>query len=151
MKLDRLEPAHGSRRNRKRRGCGSGSNLGVRCGRGDKGQKARAGGGTRPGFEGGQMPLQRRVPKRGFTPLTRRRFQIVDLARLGGWDTAQELNAIILAEQGFVRAAFLPVKLLGTGEAPKGLKVKVDAVTKQARKKIEDAGGSIELIGGASS
>ncbi len=75
----------------------------------------------------------------------------MDLTRLSTWDTSQELNAIVLAEEGLIRAAYLPVKVLGTGEAPTGLKVKVDAVTAQARKKIEAAGGSIELIGGASS
>ncbi|MBD3336516.1 MAG: 50S ribosomal protein L15 [Candidatus Eisenbacteria bacterium] len=150
MKLGDMRPAHGARRRRRRFGVGTGSGRGGTCGKGTKGQKSRSGARRRPGFEGGQMPLQRRVPKRGFTPLSRKRYQILDLRRLADWDTSQEISARTLAESGMVRSAEKPVKILGTGEAPAGLKVKVNAISAQARKKIESAGGTVEVIGSSS-
>ena len=143
MKLGDLRPARGARKKRRRIGCGTGSGRGGTSGRGTKGQHARSST-IRPGFEGGQMPLIRRVPKRGFKPLGRRRYQTVNLSRLQGWDAAREVNAETLAAGGFVRSAEAPVKILGTGDAPKGLKVKVAAVSAAAREKIEAAGGTVE-------
>jgi large subunit ribosomal protein L15 len=126
---------------------GTGSGKGGTCGKGTKGQQSRSGAKKRPGFEGGQMPLMRRVPKRGFRPLTRKEYQVVNLSRLAGWDTNQIVTADSLAAKGLVGLGSVPVKLLGNGEAPAGLKVRLDAVSAQARQKIEAAGGSVELTG----
>lgn len=147
MRLGDLSPAKGARRTRKRLGCGTGSGRGGTCGKGSKGQLSRSGGGKRPGFEGGQMPLIRRVPKRGFKPLSRKEYQVVNLRRLASWDANEVVTADSLAAKGIVRSGSFPVKLLGTGDAPSGLTVKLDAVSAQARKKIEAAGGNVELTG----
>jgi large subunit ribosomal protein L15 len=147
MRLGDLKPAPGAKRRRKRLGVGTGSGKGGTCGKGTKGQQARSGASLRPGFEGGQMPLQRRVPKRGFKPPQRKEYQVVNLFRLAKWDTTQVVTADSLASAGFVRSGERPVKLLGTGDPPKGLKVRLDAVSSAARKKIEEAGGSVELTG----
>jgi large subunit ribosomal protein L15 len=146
MKLDDLRPAKGARKKRKRLGCGPGSGHGGTSGRGTKGQHARDHT-IRPGFEGGQMPLIRRVPKRGFKPLKRRVFQTVNLARLAGWDVAETVTAESLAARGLIRTEEKPVKILGQGDAPSGLKVKVHAVSESAKKKIEAAGGTVEILG----
>jgi len=141
--LDSLKPSAGSNHPPKRRGRGPGSGHGKTSGHGHKGQKARTGGHVRPGFEGGQMPLIRRVPKRGFTNPFKVRAQTVNLKALGAF-AGQELTAAALAAAGLVGHADRPVKLLGDGEAPQGLVVKGLAVSATARTKIEAAGGRIE-------
>ncbi len=145
MKLHELSPARGSRRRPKRVGRGPGSGLGKTAGRGHKGQKSRSGYSRRPGFEGGQMPLVRRVPKRGFTNKFRREYAVVNLARLAGLEG--EVPPESLAEAGLVRPG-LPVKVLGHGEAPKKLAISAHKFSRSAREKIEAAGGSCEELAG---
>jgi large subunit ribosomal protein L15 len=147
MRLGQLRPAAGARKRRKRLGTGPGSGKGKTCGKGSKGQQSRAGYSANPGFEGGQMPLTRRVPKRGFKPPVRKEYQVVNLGRLAKWDPEQVVTADSLAAAGFVRSGGRAVKILGTGDSPSGLKVKVDAVSESAKKKIEAAGGTVELTG----
>ncbi|RMH16557.1 MAG: 50S ribosomal protein L15, partial [Gemmatimonadetes bacterium] len=143
--LHDLKPAEGSTRDRKRVGRGPGSGTGKTAGRGQKGQKSRSGGGVPRWFEGGQMPLQRRIPKRGFTPLKRTTYQIVnvgDLARVEG----DVVNPETLGAAGLVRAPEGLVKLLGNGEVERAFKVEVHAISAGARSKIEAAGGSVALL-----
>jgi large subunit ribosomal protein L15 len=141
--LGNLKPAAGSTQKKKRVGRGPGSGIGKTSGRGHKGQKARSGGKVRPGFEGGQMPLIRRVPKRGFTNPFKVGAQVVNLKALvpfaGGEVTAERLFGA-----GLVASVTKPIKLLGDGEAPQGLVVKGLAVSKPAQAKIEAAGGRVE-------
>ena len=144
MKLHDLSPAAGSRRNRKRIGRGPGSGKGKTAGRGHKGQRSRSGFSRRRGFEGGQMPLLRRVPKRGFTNIFRTEYEIVNVARLG--DFKGEVTPELLAEKGLVRAG-RPVEVLGQGEIKKKLKVSAHKFSASARSKIEAAGGSCEVLG----
>jgi large subunit ribosomal protein L15 len=141
--LDTLRPPAGSTHAPKRKGRGPGSGHGKTAGHGHKGQKARAGGRVRPGFEGGQMPLVRRVPKRGFTNPFKSEAQIVNLRTLSRF-ADREITAAALLEAGLVASADRPVKLLAGGEAPRGLVVKGLAVSASARAKIEAAGGRIE-------
>jgi large subunit ribosomal protein L15 len=141
--LHNLPAPKGAHKEPKRKGRGPGSGLGKTAGRGEKGQRARAGGGTRPGFEGGQMPLIRRVPKRGFTNPFRVAAQVVnvrDLAKVQG----EAVTPAILADLGLVGSASHPVKILGTGEAPRAFVVQGCTVSKSARQKLEQAGGRIE-------
>jgi large subunit ribosomal protein L15 len=143
--LDRLSPNPGSRRPRKRVGRGIGSGHGKTCGRGQKGAGARSGNRSRPWFEGGQLPLVRRIPKRGFTNIWRVPTQVVnlrDLARLEGI----EVTAESLLAAGLVRRRDRPIKILGNGEVSAKLEVAVQGVSAAARKKIEDAGGSVALV-----
>ena len=143
MKLHDLSPAEGSTRNRKRIGRGRGSGTGKTAGRGHKGQRSRSGFSQRLGFEGGQMPLVRRVPKRGFTNIFRKEIAVVnlrDLAKLEG-----EVTPEILVEKGMVRKG-LPVKILGDGELDVALQVKAHRFSASARQKIEAAGGSCEEL-----
>lgn len=145
VELHNLKPAAGSHRGRKRRGRGPGSGNGKDAGRGENGQKSRSGGSIARGFEGGQMPLQRRIPKRGFTPLKRTEYQIVnvgDLFRVDG----PEVTPASLDEAGLIRFADRIVKILGTGEVSEALQVSAHAVSAGARVKIEAAGGSITII-----
>ena len=141
--LGTLKPAAGSTQSRKRRGRGPGSGLGKTAGKGHKGQKARSGGHVRPGFEGGQMPLIRRVPKRGFTNPFKVRAQVVNLKALAPF-AGGEVTAEILQGRGLVERADQPIKVLGDGDAPKSLVVKGLAVSAPARAKIEAAGGRVE-------
>jgi large subunit ribosomal protein L15 len=143
VSLGNLKPAKGSHRGRKRLGRGPGSGLGKTSGKGHKGQKARTGGKVRPGFEGGQMPLIRRVPKRGFTNPFKVRSQVVNLKALASF-AGGEVTAERLAGGGLVAHVDRPIKLLADGEAPAGLVVKGLAVSAAARAKIEAAGGRIE-------
>jgi large subunit ribosomal protein L15 len=143
MKLHDLSPAKGSKRSRKRIGRGPGSGLGKTAGRGHKGQRSRSGFSRRPGFEGGQMPLVRRVPKRGFTNIFKTEFQVVNIARLAEFEG--EVNPESLAQQGFVRPG-MPVKILGNGEISSSLTVKAHKFSATARAKIEAAGGSCEVL-----
>lgn len=143
--LDRLTPRPGSRHRKRRVGRGPGSGTGKTCGTGVKGQGTRSGSKIRPGFEGGQMPLTQRVPKRGFTNIFRKSSEIVNVGELAVFDEGASIDAEALAARGLIRGTGAPVKLLGNGEAPKNLTVKLDRVSGSARTKIEAAGGSVEL------
>lgn len=143
MKLHELSPARGSRRRPKRVGRGPGSGHGTTAGRGTKGQKSRTGYSRRIGFEGGQMPLIRRVPKRGFTNLFRVEYAVVNLSQIA--DLGGEINPERLVELGLVKPG-RPVKVLGDGEVEKKLHVSVYKLSRSARAKIEAAGGSWEEI-----
>ncbi len=140
--LDTLKPPRGSTHAHKRKGRGPGSGHGKTAGHGHKGQKARTGGHVRPGFEGGQMPLIRRVPKRGFTNPFKAHAQAVNLEELAAF-AGREVTAASLEEAGLIRSG-RPVKLLGDGDAPKGLVVRGVKVSASARAKIEAAGGRVE-------
>jgi large subunit ribosomal protein L15 len=141
-----LKPAAGSKKSKKRVGRGKGSGHGKTCGRGHKGQGARAGGGPRPGFEGGQMPLQRRVPKRGFKNPFKKRFALVNVGQLEVFEPGSEISPEILHSQGIVRSKTDRVKLLGNGILSKALTVKVHGFSSTAREKIETSGGRVESI-----
>ena len=147
MKLHDLSPAKGSKKNKKRVGRGPGSGLGKTAGRGHKGQRSRSGYARRPGFEGGQMPLVRRVPKRGFTNIFRTEYAVVNLADLAeiGAELGDEVTPDRLVEIGRVRRG-RPVKILGDGEIDRALTVKAHAFSASARQQIEAAGGSVEEI-----
>ena len=141
MKLDSLTPVPGSTKNRKRVGRGAGSGLGKSSGRGDKGAQQRSGDKRRPWFEGGQMALARRLPKRGFTNLFRKEFQIVNLEAIEnlGLDT---VDAQILADNGLVRSALKPIKILANGELKLKVTVTASAFSESAKEQIEQAGGT---------
>jgi len=146
MRLDELQPSPGSKHKKKRVGRGPGSGQGKTAGRGHKGQNSRAGGGTKPGFEGGQMPLTRRIPKRGFTNIFRKNWAIVNLRDLKRFaaDTVVDVGA--LSSAGLVKRGSRRIKLLGQGELTVPLVVKVQAVSAQARERIEAAGGRVEVV-----
>ena len=146
MKLQELSPAPGSVREVKRIGRGAGSGNGKTAGKGHKGQKARAGHGQRPGFEGGQMPLQRRVPKRGFKNIFATKYAIVNLAALNAFEDGATVDADALAAAGIIKKAYDGVKVLGNGELKKKLTVKAAAYSESAKAKIEAAGGKAEVI-----
>ena len=141
MKLDSLTPVSGSTKKRKRVGRGAGSGLGKSSGRGDKGAQQRSGFKRRPWFEGGQMALARRLPKRGFTNLFRKEFQIVNLEAIEnlGLDT---VDAQILADNGLVRSALKPIKILADGELKRKVTVTASAFSESAKEQIEQAGGT---------
>lgn len=145
VRVGDLRPAPGSRKARKRVGRGIGSGHGKTAGRGHKGQKARAGGGVRPGFEGGQMPLQRRMPKRGFTNPFRREYAIVNLDQLNRFADDTVVTEELLREEGLVKKN-LPVKVLGRGELERRLEVRVHAVSDRAREAITARGGRVEVV-----
>ena len=148
MKLSELKPATGATKKRKRVGCGPGSGHGRYSTRGCKGQKARSGGSIPPWFEGGQMPLQRRVPKRGFINIFKTQYQVVNLDRLGGFAAGSKINRGTLLEARLVRKAGQPVKILGRGELTAALDVEVDAVSRSAALAILRVGGTIRLLSG---
>jgi large subunit ribosomal protein L15 len=143
MRLGSIHPAGGATRERKRRGKGPGTGLGGTAGRGHKGKKARAGGTIPPWFEGGQMPIQRRVPKRGFTNLSRVEYQVVSVARLAAAEAGTVVDRAWLEKAGLVRGR-KPVKLLGGGALRAALTVRVDAASRSARQAVEAAGGTLE-------
>ena len=145
-RIGRLKPAGGSKKSRKRRGCGQGSGRGTTSGRGHKGQKARSGVSIPAWFEGGQMPLQRRVPKRGFTNIFRVQRQVVNVRDLEKFDANAEVNAEALLDRGIIKNLKRPVKLLGEGELNKPLKVIVHACSKQAKEIVEKAGGEVQIV-----
>lgn len=145
MKLHELSPAKGSTKAKKRVGRGPGSGLGKTAGRGHKGQKSRSGYSQRIGFEGGQMPLIRRVPKRGFTNIFRKEYAVVNVSDLTRFEGG-EVNPELLLENGLVRRG-MRVKVLGDGELATALTVKAHKFSKSAREKIEAAGGSCEELG----
>jgi large subunit ribosomal protein L15 len=146
MTLDELKPAAGSNRKRKRVGRGDGSGHGKTSCRGHKGQGARSGGGTKPGFEGGQMPLQRRLPKRGFHNPFRIDMAVVNLTQLETFASGAEVTPETLSAQGLVRGKNLRVKILGDGSLSKPLTVKAHGFSATAKAKIEASGGKAELI-----
>ncbi len=146
MKLHELRPAPGQRRGRKRVGRGMGSGLGKTSGRGHKGQKARAGGGVRPGFEGGQMPLYRRLPKRGFKNPFRKEYVPVNVGALERFAEGTEVTPELLLQERVVRDLKSGVKILAAGELTKALTVKAHRFSKAAVEKIEAAGGKAEVI-----
>jgi len=146
MKLHELKPPAGSKKAPKRVGRGTGSGLGRNAGKGEKGQKSRSGGGVRPGFEGGQMPLYRRLPKRGFTNIFAKEYGEINIERLNIFEDGTEVTPEILLEKGIVKKAKDGVKILGNGELQKKLTVKAAKFTKAAAEKIEAAGGKVEVI-----
>jgi len=146
MKLHELSPAPGSVRERKRVGRGHGSGHGKTSGKGHKGQKARSGGGVRRGFEGGQMPLYRRIPKRGFTNIYKTRYAIINISDLNAFDNNAVVDAQALIDAGLINKLYDGVKVLGNGELNKSLTVKVAAFSETAKAKIEAAGGKAEVI-----
>ena len=146
MKLHELSPAPGSVRDVKRIGRGHGSGQGKTAGKGHKGQKARAGRGVRPGFEGGQMPLQRRVPKRGFNNIFATPYTIINVAALNKFEDGATVNVEALIGAGVIKSAPNGVKVLGNGKIEKKLTVQVAAFSESAKSKIEAAGGKAEVI-----
>ena len=147
MKLHELSPVDGSKKSVKRIGRGHGSGWGKTSGKGHKGQKARSGGSIRPGFEGGQMPLQRRVPKRGFNNIFRKKIVALNLKQLEAkFDNGAVVDVDALRNAGLVKNSFDGVKILGNGELTKSLTVKVDGVSAAAKEAIEKAGGKAEVI-----
>lgn len=146
MKLHELRPAKGSVKNKKRVGRGTGSGLGTTAGRGMNGQNSRSGGGTRPGFEGGQMPLFRRIPKRGFTNRNKKQWAIVNIEDLNAFENDTVITPELLIETGLVKKLDDGLKILGNGELEKKLTVKANKFTQSALTKIEAAGGKAEVI-----
>jgi large subunit ribosomal protein L15 len=146
MDLSSLKPNKGSTRKTKRRGRGEGSGLAVTAGRGHKGYGSRGGAKQRAWFEGGQMPLQRRLPKYGFTNISKVAFQVINVSDLEAIDSAKEITPELLYELRLVRNKRLPVKLLAMGDISKKVEIKVNAVSKSAREKVEKAGGTVTLL-----
>ena len=146
MKLSELSPAPGSAKKAWRKGRGHGSGNGKTAGRGHKGQKARSGGGVRIGFEGGQMPLARRVPKRGFNNIFAKRLTAVNLSELEGFDNGAVVDAAALLEKGLISNCKYGLKVLARGELTKKLTVKAAAFSESAKAKIEQAGGKAEVV-----
>jgi len=146
MRIHDLSPRQGSKKNRKRVGRGVGSGHGRTSCRGHKGQKARSGGTIVPGFEGGQMPLQRRLPKRGFINIFRKEMAVVNVKDLNRFEASAVVDLEALKNAGLVRRAEGEVKVLGKGDLAQALTVKVNEVSKTAKEKIESAGGKVELF-----
>lgn len=146
MKLHELSPVEGSKKNSKRIGRGHGSGWGKTAGKGHKGQKARSGGGVRPGFEGGQMPLQRRIPKRGFNNIFAKEIVAVNLSALNRFEDGAVVDTQALLEKGIVKNKFDGIKILGNGNLTKKLEVKAAAFSASAKEKIEAAGGKAEVV-----
>ncbi|MBR5223196.1 MAG: 50S ribosomal protein L15 [Clostridia bacterium] len=146
MKMHELAPAVGSTKESKRIGRGHGSGQGKTAGKGHKGQHARAGRGIRIGFEGGQMPLQRRVPKRGFNNIFAEEWIAINLSSLEVFEDGSVVDAAALAQKGIIKKANLPVKVLGNGKLTKKLEVKLNAYSASAAEKIAAAGGKAEVI-----
>lgn len=146
MKLNELKSIPNSTKVSKRKGRGHGTGNGKTAGRGHKGQNARSGGGVRLGFEGGQMPLYRRIPKRGFNNIFRKIYAIVNVSDLEVFDNDTEVTVALLKETGLVKKVVDGVKILGNGELSKKLVVKATKFTKTAQEKIESVGGKVEVI-----
>lgn len=145
-KLHDLKSASGARVGRKRKGRGIGSGLGKTAGRGQKGQKSRSGGGTRRGFEGGQMPLSRRLPKRGFTNIFKEEVAIVNIKDLDRFSEGVEITPELLYDEGLVKKRDIKIKLLGKGDIDRPLTIRVHQVSKSAAEKVSAAGGKVEVI-----
>lgn len=146
MKLHELKSPPGANKRTKRVGRGPGSGHGKTSTRGHKGQKARSGGGVRLGFEGGQMPLQRRIPKRGFTNIFKKEFAIINVKDLNVFDDGTEVTPELLIETGLIKSVKDGVKILGDGELEKKLTVKAHKISKQAEEKVTAKGGKVEVI-----
>ncbi len=146
MKLHELAPAPGSKKTRVRVGRGLGSGLGKTSGRGQKGQNSRSGGGVRTGFEGGQMPLYRRLPKRGFKNIYAKEYAEVNVCMLDRFEDGSVVDAVALVESGILKNVCDGIRILGNGEITKKLTVKAQGFTKSAEEKIKAAGGQIEVI-----
>jgi large subunit ribosomal protein L15 len=146
MDLSNLRPAYGSTSSKKRIGRGHGCGTGKTAGKGHKGQNARSGGGVKAGFEGGQMPLQRRLPKRGFTPLNRKEYALVNLRDLELFEAGSVIDIEAMGKAGLVGGIKDGIKVLGDGELTKALTVKAHKFSKSAQARIEAAGGTVEVI-----
>ncbi len=146
MRLHELRSPEGSRRKPKRKGKGIASGLGKTAGRGHTGQRSRSGGKVRPGFEGGQMPLQQRLPKRGFTNIFKKEIAEVNVQALNRFDSGSEVTPEALKEKGIIKSVRDGVKILGNGDLEKKLTVKANHFSKKAAEKIEAAGGKVEVI-----
>lgn len=146
MRIEELKPAAGSTHRKKIVGRGIGSGVGKTSGRGHKGQKARSGGGVRPGFEGGQMPLYRRLPKRGFTNIFAKKYVSVNVEVLDKFNDGDEVTAETMLEKGIISKVCDGVKILGRGEVTKKLNVKAAKISASAKEKIEKAGGKAEVM-----
>jgi len=146
VKLEELKSPPGANKRVKRVGRGTGSGHGKTSTRGHKGQKARSGGGVRPGFEGGQMPLQRRLPKRGFTNIFKKEYAIVNIRDLNSFDDGSEINPEVLQNAGLIKSIKDGVKILGDGELEKKLTVRAHKISRQAEEKITARGGRVEVI-----
>lgn len=146
MELNSLSPAPGSTKNRKRIGRGIGSGHGKTATKGHKGQKARSGGSIKPGFEGGQMPLQRRLPKRGFRPLVRAEYVLINLSQLDVFESGSVVDRSAMDAKGLLKKSTLPVKVLANGDLNKSLTIKADKFSKSAVDKIVSAGGTAEEL-----
>jgi large subunit ribosomal protein L15 len=146
MRIHDLSPSKGANKKKKRVGRGPGSGHGKTSCRGHKGQKARSGGGVRPGFEGGQMPLQRRLPKRGFTNIFKKQYALIQVGDLEKFSPDTELDLEVLRNAGLVKRKKKMVKLLGGGEITHPLTVKVNKASKSAEEKIKAVGGSVEIV-----
>ena len=146
MDLGNLQYATGSRRPKKRIGRGQGSGIGGTAGRGDKGQRSRSGSKIRPWFEGGQMPLQRRLPKRGFTNIFKKEFQLVNISDLKRAGRTSKINPEVLHKKGIIAKKNVPVKILGVGEVKSALEISAHAFSKTAKEKIESAGGRVTIL-----
>ncbi len=147
MKLHELQPVPGAKRAPARKGRGTGSGTGKTAGKGHKGQNARAGGGVRPGFEGGQMPLYRRIPKRGFNnKIFAKEYAEINVARLEIFDNGTVVDGDLLKKSGLLKKLYDGVSILGNGELTKKLTVKAARFTKTASEKIEAAGGKVEVV-----
>lgn len=146
MKLHELKPAEGSRQTRKRIGRGIGSGTGKTAGKGHKGQNARSGGGVRPGFEGGQNPLYRRLPKRGFTNISRKEYAVINVEQLNRFDDGDEVNLDVLESSGLIKSVKDGIKILGNGELTKKLNVTAHIFSKSAAEKIKAAGGNVTEV-----
>ncbi len=146
MKLHELKPAKGATKARKRIGRGVGSGSGKTAGRGTKGHNSRSGGGVRPGFEGGQMPLHRRLPKRGFTNIFKKQIAVINIRDLDRFETGSVVDEAALVRSGLVKNRRDGIKLLSEGEINIALTVKIDAISRNAKEKIEAAGGTVEVI-----
>jgi large subunit ribosomal protein L15 len=146
MNLGELRAPEGASKNRKRLGRGSGSGHGKTSGRGHKGQRARSGGRGKTGFEGGQMPLQRRLPKRGFTNIFRKEYAIVNLSDLDRFDKGSTVDITVLVAAGLINKIGAGVKLLADGDIKKSLTIKVHKFSQSAKAKVEAAGGRIEVV-----
>ena len=145
MKLNELLPPNGSRSARKRVGRGVGSGNGKTAGRGTKGHNSRSGGGVRPGYEGGQMPLHRRLPKRGFTNIFKKKIAVINVRDLARFESGSTVDEVALVRVGLVKGRRDAIKILGKGEITIPLTVKVNGASKNAREKILAAGGNIEV------
>jgi large subunit ribosomal protein L15 len=148
MKLNKLQPPKGAVKKGKRLGRGPGSGSGKTSSHGHKGQNCRSGGGVPPWFEGGQMPLQRRIPKRGFYNRFKTHYQIVNLDGLSRFESGSKINAKVLVEAGLIHKEALPVKVLGNGTIEAVLEVEVDKISKSATRAIQNEGGLVRLISG---